>query len=461
MTALPDAPSTNSQIVADYCAKTPASAKLAAEAHELFPSGVTHDGRYLEPYGVYVTRGEGAYKWDVDGNRYIDFFGGHGALLLGHNRPEVVAAVQAALQDGTHFGANQEREVRWAQLVKQLIPSAERVRFTSSGTEATHMALRLARAFTGRRQVIRLKTHFHGWHDHMTSGYNSHFGGEPTVGVLPGVAEGVVLLPPNDLDAVAATLEANKDIAAMILEPTGGSFGMVPVSGDYLQGLRDLTQAHGALLIFDEVVTGFRVSRGGAQAHYGVTPDMTTLAKILAGGLPGGAVVGRKDILDTLDFAATKEQGREKIAHPGTFNANPVSAAAGIAALQIIADTDACERANTLAASLRGKLNAVLAEEKVNWAVYGTFSGFHIFTNSKGRTVSPADFDPGDYSFDELKTNPPGLVNKFRIAMLLNGADFSAWPGGLLSAAHSEADLDQTAESFREVLRMLRKEEEI
>lgn len=221
MTALPDAPATNSQIIADYRAKTPASAALAAEARELFPSGVTHDGRYLEPYGIYVTRGEGAYKWDVDGNRYIDFFGGHGALLLGHNRPEVIAAVQTALQDGTHFGANQEREVRWAQLVKQLIPSAERVRFTSSGTEATHMALRLARAFTGRRQVIRLKTHFHGWHDHVTSGFNSHFDGAPTVGVLPGVAEGVLLLPPNDLDAVAAALDANQDIAAMILEPTG------------------------------------------------------------------------------------------------------------------------------------------------------------------------------------------------------------------------------------------------
>ncbi len=461
MTALPDAPATNSQIIADYRAKTPASAALAAEARELFPSGVTHDGRYLEPYGIYVTRGEGAYKWDVDGNRYIDFFGGHGALLLGHNRPEVIAAVQTALQDGTHFGANQEREVRWAQLVKQLIPSAERVRFTSSGTEATHMALRLARAFTGRRQVIRLKTHFHGWHDHVTSGFNSHFDGAPTVGVLPGVAEGVLLLPPNDLDAVAAALDANQDIAAMILEPTGGSFGMVPVDGAYLQGLRELTRAHGVLLIFDEVVTGFRVSRGGAQAHYGVTPDLTTLAKILAGGLPGGAVVGRKDILDSIDFAASREQGREKIAHPGTFNANPVSAAAGIAALQIIADTDACERANGLAETLRGKLNAVIEDEKVNWAVYGTFSGFHIFTNPRGGAVSPATFDPADHAYDELKSNPPGLVNKFRVAMLLNGADFSAWPGGLLSAAHTEQDLDAAAEGFRQVLRMLRQEGEI
>ena len=451
----------NSGIVQAYRAKTPGSAVLAAEARELLPSGIVHDARHLEPYGIYVTRAEGSRKWDRDGNEYVDYAGGHGALLLGHGRPEVLAAIAEALPDGTHPGANHEREIRWAQIVQEMVPCAERVRFTSSGTEATHMALRLARAHTGKHRIVRFKGHFHGWHDHMTSGYMSHFDGAPTAGVLPELAAQVILLPPGDEEAARAAFEANDDIAALILEPTGGSFGLVPHAPAFLAFLRELTAKHGAALIFDEVITGFRVSPGGAQEHFGVTPDMSTHAKIVAGGLPGGAVAGRKEILDDLDFFATKERGREKIFHPGTFNANPVSAAAGRAALEIVRDSDACERATAFGAELRASLNAVLEDEGVPWAVYGTFSSFHLFMNPRGRAITPSAFAPLTLDYAELKERPPALVNKIRLGLLVNGVDIQGWPGGMTSAANTTDDLPVTVDAFRETIRMLRREGEL
>jgi len=450
----------NSAIVAAYREKSPSSAELAGQAARSFPSGLTHDSRYLEPYGIYIERAEGAHKWDVDGNEYVDYFGGHGALLLGHNHPRVLAAMHTALDAGTHFGASHAFELRWAQAVQNLVPCAERVRFTSSGTEATLLALRLARAYTGKRKIIHFATHFHGWQDHVTSGYSSHFDGTPTTGVLPGVAEYSILLAPGDTDAVAAAL-AEGDVAAIILEPTGATFGLVPVDPDHLAALRELTSKYDTLLVFDEVVTGFRVSPGGAQAALGVTPDLATFAKILAGGLPGGAVVGRKDILDLLDFDAKIRKGREKIAHQGTYNANPVSAAAGAAALDIIATTDVCDKANAYAAALRKRLNEVIETEGVAWAAYGTYSGFHVFTNTRKRHLTPSEFDPFDYDYEELKANPPEVVTKLRLAMLLNGVDITGWPGGTVSAAHGEGDLEKTVAAFRKSLVMLKSEGEL
>src|SRR5579863_7412129 len=306
----------NSRIVAAYQGRTPRSQELAAQANEVLPSGIAHDARYLKPYGIYVERAKGPRKWDVDGNEYVDYYGGHGALLLGHGNPAVLAAAQGALERGTQFGANHPTEVRWAELVRRLVPSAERVRFTSSGTEATLMGLRLARAFTGRKKILRFMTHFHGWHDHMTAGHNSHFDGTPTVGTIADIAASTILLPPGDVAALRQAIEKNDDIAAAILEPTGTSFGAVPISGEFLEALREATAKRDIILIFDEVVTGFRVSSGGAQKHFGITPDLTALAKILAGGLPGGAICGRRDILDELDFDVAARKGREKIAHP-------------------------------------------------------------------------------------------------------------------------------------------------
>src|SRR5262247_3677695 len=343
---MPDTLTTNSPIIAGYRAATPGSAAASEKASRLFPSGVTHDSRYIEPYGLYVTRAQGPRKWDVDGHCYVDYFGGHGALLLGHCHPKVVEAVQQQIERGTHFGASHETEIAWAEWVMKLVPSAERVRFTSSGTEATLMAVRLARAFSGKPKIIRFNYHFHGWHDHMTTGHSSHFDGTATTGVLDAVAGNVLLCDQNDEAGLKRILEQHEgEIAAAIIEPTGANGGRLPIDPEFLQALRRLTAEHGVLLIFDEVVTGFRVSRGGAQAAFGIRPDLTTLAKILAGGLPGGAVTGRKDILDLLDFEVTKGAGKEKINHPGTFNANPMSAAAGIATLRIIAESDANDKA--------------------------------------------------------------------------------------------------------------------
>ena len=454
-------PLESSPIVEAYRARTRESAALASDAAAQFPSGITHDSRHLRPYGVFINRAQGARKWDVDGHEYVDYFGGHGALLLGHGNAEVLAAVHQAIDQGTHFGSNHRQELAWASVVQRLIPTADRVRFTASGTEATHLALRLARAFTGRNKVIRFLSNFHGWHDHMTSGYSSHYDGSPTSGVLTSVAESIVLLPPGDIDAVRHVLSEDTDIAAVILEPTGAGFGIIPVDGKFLNELREVTEQHKVVLIFDEVVTGFRVSPGGAQAHFDVRPDLTTLAKILAGGLPGAAVVGNREILDALDFDAAPASGREKIQHQGTYNANPISAAAGAAALSIIETTDACHQANAYGERLRDRLNQLFTEKDVPWAAYGTFSGFHIFTNSNNLNINPEAFDPTVIDWQELKNNPAGLSHKLRLAMLINGVDITGWPGGTISAVHTDADLEQTVDAFRESISMLRAEDAI
>ncbi|MGA8382888.1 MAG: aminotransferase class III-fold pyridoxal phosphate-dependent enzyme [Stellaceae bacterium] len=459
---MPDTLTTNSPIIAAYRAATPGSAAAAAKASQLFPSGITHDSRYIEPYGLYIARAQGPRKWDVDGNSYVDYFGGHGALLLGHSHPKVVAAVHEQIERGTHFGASHETEIAWAEWIIRLVPSAERVRFTSSGTEATLMALRLARAFTGRSKIVRFRHHFHGWHDHMTSGFANHFDGSPTTGVLPGVAGNVLLADQNDAAGLARLFDQHDDIAAAILEPTGAHGARLPIDPAFLYALREQTRLHGALLIFDEVVTGFRVSPGGAQAEYGVTPDLTTLAKILSGGLPGGAVAGRKDILDLLDFQVTKAADREKINHPGTFNANPLSAAAGVAALAIVGTTDACARANRYGETLRRRINEAFEEERVPWAAYGTFSMLHIFTNPDHVPITPTRFDPHQQSTESLTGNrQAGTVHKLRLAMMVNGVDLSGSPGGLVSATHGEPELEDTLKAIGKTVRMLRQEGEI
>ena len=247
----------------------------------------------------------------------------------------------------------------------------------------------------------------------------------------------------------------------MILEPTGSSFGQVPLRPEFLHGLRALCDEYGVLLVFDEVVTGFRASAGGAQAAFGVRPDLTSFAKIVAGGMPGACVAGRKDILDLLDYAASAAAGREKIAHPGTFNANPVSAAAGIACLGILATTDAADRAIATATRLRQALNDVLAEEAVPWAVYGTFSGFHTFMNPNGDAIDPHEFDPLTRSMAELKSQPKHLGARLRVALLVHGIDTNGRIGGFTSATHTDDDIAETAEGFRGAIVMLRAEGEM
>lgn len=431
-------------------AEFPTSRRLAAEARGVFPQGVTHDLRYLEPFPIYVERAAGAHKWDVDGHELIDYWSGHGALLLGHCHPDVVAAVQRQVALATHPGACHELEIEWGRWVQKLVPSAERVRFVSSGTEATLMALRLARIFTGRPKVLKFAGHFHGWNDFVIPGADPPFdAGVP--GIPPEVAAATVIVPPNDPAAVERALEADPAIGCVILEPTGGHFGQVPVGGAFLKALRELTTRHGRLLIFDEVITGFRVHPGGAQGHYGVTPDLTTLAKILAGGLPGGCLAGRADILAGLEF----RPGKPKMKHPGTFNANPLSAAAGVATLRRVADGEPCRRANETGRLLRRKLNDLFAERGDDWLAYGEFSAVKLLPGYQGPRPQGDDFLPYGGALEKLDgPKDARLIHAFRLGMLLHGVDFMGL-GGMTTAAHTAADVDQTVAAVAGTLDLL------
>jgi len=429
----------------------PNSRKLHQEAKQIFPNGVTHDLRHLEPFPVYVKRAEGPYKWDVDGHRLIDYWSGHGALLLGHSHPAVIAAVQQQVALTTHPGACHELEIAWGKWVQRLVPSAQMLRFVSSGTEATLMALRLARLYTGRPRVLKFAGHFHGWHDFLIPGCDLPYQGESTSGVPDEVAAMTVVVPPNDPEVVERTLARDDQIGCIILEPTGGHFGSVPIRGDFLRSLREITSRLGRLLIFDEVITGFRVHPGGAQAHYGVTPDLTTLAKVLAGGLPGGCVAGRADILAGIEF----RPGKPKMKHPGTFNANPLSAAAGIACLELVAGGHPCRHANDAGRLLRRQLNELFASRQAPWLAYGEFSGFKILPGYRGDQQTGDDFIP--YAGDIRKLGSPRdrqLESAFRQATLLCGVDL---PGmaGMTTAAHTPEDIKATVAAVDGSLELL------
>lgn len=448
-----------SLILGSYLERTPSSLRRHEDARALLPSGLVHDSRRTWPHPLYIERASGSRKWDIDGNEYVDYYGGHGSLLLGHQHPKVVAAVEAQLRKGMHFAAGHELLIEWARLIHELIPGAERLRFTSSGTEATHLAIRLARASSGKDKIVRFQTHFHGWHDHAAFGVKEHLDGTASAGVLADIAANVILVKPNDIARVSELLAGSDDIAAVMIEPIGSSSGAVPTPPAVLRELREVTRRHGVLLIFDEVVTGFRVAPGGVQGLLGVIPDLTTMAKVVAGGMPGGAVAGRKDILDWLDFEASAAAGNERIAHEGTHNAHPLSAAAGIATLKLVRDTDACARASATAQKLRAGMNAILEKEGVPWAVYGEHSFFHFFTNPENRAIRPTAFDAQTVPSDWFKVDKrERMLAKMRLAMLVYGIDLKSWRGGLVSSAHTQADIDQTLEAWQRSLRLLKDE---
>ncbi len=260
-------------IVDRYTAAFPNAKARHAVAKTFFPGGVTHDLRLMDPFPPYVDRAKGSHKWDIDGHDLIDYFSGHGALLLGHSPDDVVKAVQDQMAKGTHPGACHELEIEWATWVKRLLPSCEKLRFTGSGTEATLMALRLCRIHTGRGKFLKFQGHFHGWHDYVAPAADPPYESMSALGVPDAVAACAVAIPPNDLNRVEDTLKKDDQIGAVILEPTGGHWGAVPIRGEFLLGLRELCTKYDRVLIFDEVITGFRISPGGAQAYYGIVPD--------------------------------------------------------------------------------------------------------------------------------------------------------------------------------------------
>jgi glutamate-1-semialdehyde 2,1-aminomutase len=440
-----------SKILQGYAERTPGSRTLHERAKSSLPDGVTHVGRYLEPHPIYVERAAGSRKWDVDGNEYVDYLGGHGALILGHNHPSVLEAVAKQVQKGAHYGSSHRLEVEWAELINQLIPSAERVRFTVTGTEATLLALRVARASTKRTKVIRFAGHFHGWHDHVCFPE----GGAP--GVVAGIVDDTLIASPNDIEQVERWL-SREDVAAVIIEPTGATFGHVPTTGETLRRLRELATQYRALLIFDEVISGFRCSPGGAQRFYGAIPDLTTLAKILAGGYPGAALAGRADVLGLLEYRQGEQLQLPLVTHQGTYNAGPVSAAAGIATLQQVRDTDVLDRANSTAAAIREGINLVARRRGLKWCAYGEFSDFHLYRGE----ASPEEIHAGKVPPKELKGSMPlGLVNKIRAGFLLHGVEIAAWPGGFASSVHTQEDVDRTVSAFESTFAMLAAEGEL
>jgi glutamate-1-semialdehyde 2,1-aminomutase len=423
-----------------WAAANPRSGSLSRRARRVLPGGVTHDVRRAAPFPLAIARAQGARKWDLDGHEIICYVMGHGALLLGHCAPEVVAAVQHQATLAFHPGACHELECEWAELVTALVPSAELVRFTASGTEATLLALRLARAATGRERVVKLAGHFHGWHDQVSFGTDAPFRGPDTAGV-PGVLEQAVTVVPADAGAVADAL-AGRDVAAVILEPSGAAWGTVPLPAGLLAAVRELTAATGTVLVFDEVVSGFRWSPGGVQAVAGVTPDLTALGKILAGGMPGGAVAGRPDLMEHL---ARPGGDPRRVAHPGTHNAHPLSAAAGIATLRQCRSGKPQERAAALAAALRSGLTSALAEAGVPGRAYGESSAFHLLIGDAG--------EPEQASLKSLKAAGmgPELSAELHNGMLLEGVQLFHG-SGFLSSAHTETDVERTVAAFTSTL---------
>jgi glutamate-1-semialdehyde 2,1-aminomutase len=419
----------------EFRGRHPRAAALAERARAAIPGGITHDIRHLLPFPVYIERARGTRKWDVDGHEYVDYWMGHGALFLGHCHPAVVSAVQAQVARGTHLGASHELEVRWAELVNRLVPCAELTRFTMSGTEATHLAMRVARAYTGRTKILKFAGHFHGWHDGAAVGVNPPYEVPMSAGIPGATLDQVLICPPNDIKAVEIAL-ARGDIAAVILEPAGGQSGTTPTIPGYLQELRALTTRHDVVLIFDEVITGFRYAPGGAQAYFGVTPDLTTLAKIVAGGLPGGALCGKRELMSMLAFRGDPDWDRgQRVAHAGTFNANPLSAAAAIATLELCADASLQARANKYGEELRRALTEALKRAGAPGVCYGEASIYHVSFEGK----------PGLAGFDRPRKGP--LYHLLRCALLNNGVDCSM-NHGWVSAMHAEEDLERTIKAY-------------
>jgi glutamate-1-semialdehyde 2,1-aminomutase len=419
----------------DFRARHSKSAALAERARTAIPGGITHDIRHLVPFPVYIERAAGTRKWDVDGHEYVDYWMGHGALFLGHCHPAVVKAVQEQVARGTHLGASHELEVRWAELVNRLVPCAELTRFTMSGTEATHLAMRVARAYTGRTKILKFAGHFHGWHDGAAAGVNPPYEVPMSAGIPGATLDQVLICPANDIKAVEIALDRG-DVAAVILEPAGGQSGTTPTIPGYLQELRALTARRGVVLIFDEVITGFRYAPGGAQQYFGVTPDLTTLAKIVAGGLPGGALCGTRALMSMLAFRGDPDWDRaQRVAHAGTFNANPLSAAAAIATLELCADASLQARANKYAEELRRTLNEALRRAGAPGVCYGEASIYHVSFEGK----------PGLAGFDRPRKG--SLYHLLRCALLNHGVDCSM-NHGWVSAMHSDEDLERTVRAY-------------
>ncbi|BAZ31374.1 glutamate-1-semialdehyde aminotransferase [Cylindrospermum sp. NIES-4074] len=426
--------------------KTTKSQEIFAAAQNLMPGGVSSPVRAFKSVGgqpIVFDRVNGAYIWDVDGNQYIDYVGTWGPAICGHAHPEVIAALHTALEKGTSFGAPSVLENVLAEMVIDAVPSIEMVRFVNSGTEACMAVLRLMRAFTNREKVIKFEGCYHGHADMFLVKAGS---GVATLGLpdSPGVPKAAtsstLTAPFNDLEAVKALFEENRDeIAGVILEPVVGNAGFIPPDAGFLEGLRELTQEHGALLVFDEVMTGFRIAYGGVQEKFGVTPDLTTLGKVIGGGLPVGAYGGRRDIMSMIAPAGPVYQA-------GTLSGNPLAMTAGIKTLELLQKPGTYEYLERITQKLADGLLQI-AQQTGHAACGGHISAmFGLFFTS-----GPV------HNYEDAKKSDTAKFGRFHRGMLERGIYLapSQFEAGFSSLAHTEEDIEQTLAVAKEVLSSL------
>lgn len=422
------------------------SQELFAEAKEHIPGGVDSPVRAFRAVGgqpLFIAAGQGSRLIDVDGNSYIDYVLSWGPLVLGHAHPRVVAALKQALERGTSYGAPTALETELAKLVKEAMPSIELVRFVNSGTEATMSALRLARAFTGRDKIIKFEGCYHGHPDSLLvqagSGVST-FGLPDSPGVPKGTAQDTLVAPYNDLEAVKSLFDANKgQIAGVIVEPVAGNMGVVPPRPGFLEGLRSITIAEGSVLIFDEVMTGFRVAYGGAQELYGVTPDITCLGKVIGGGLPVGAYGGRREIMEWVAPLGTMYQA-------GTLSGNPLAMTAGIETLKVIHDKATFAEIERKSAALAEGIADAAAKAGVPTFSTRVGSMFTLFFT--GQEVT-------DYA--SAKTSDTARFGRYFHGLLERGVYVapSQYEAGFMSLVHSDADIEHTIRAAADSLKSL------
>ncbi|GLQ98354.1 glutamate-1-semialdehyde 2,1-aminomutase [Dyella mobilis] len=421
--------------------------ELFQRALKLMPGGVNSPVRAFKSVGgepFFTARADGAYLWDVEGKRYIDYVGSWGPMIVGHNHPHVREAVERAVLNGLSFGTPCPAEVTMAETIVRLIPSVDVVRMVNSGTEATMSAIRLARGATGRSKIVKFEGCYHGHGDSflVKAGSGALTFGVPTSpGVPKASADLTLTLPYNDLAAAQALFaDQGADIAALIIEPVAGNMNCIPPQDGYLQGLRDLCTRHGALLIFDEVMTGFRVALGGAQAYYGITPDLTTFGKIIGGGMPVGAYGGRRDLMEQIAPAGPIYQA-------GTLSGNPVAMAAGLAMLELIQAPGFHDALAARTRLLTDGLQAVADGEGIPFSTNRVGSMFGLFfTREK---VS---------SYAQATAADAAMFNRFFHGMLERGVYLapSAFEAGFLSSAHSDEDIAATLDAARAAMRIAR-----